>query len=85
MTDGEIEILNEIMEIATARLFAVCCKTDDLPLTTLASMAHEQMTLQRRSWSFIDHELVWTVLFGWVPDILKQRKEVTGEVLVHLR
>lgn len=77
MTDGESEILNEIMKIDMARLFAVWCKIDDLPLTSVVSVSHECFLIQRRSWSFINNELTWAILFGWVPDILKPRKEVS--------
>lgn len=82
MTDGESEILNEVFTISTARLFAVWCKMDDLPLTTPASMAHEPMTIQRSPWSFIDNELTWALLFGWVPDVLKPRKGVNDGYLL---
>ena len=84
----EQHVLNRIFTIPVARWMAVMSKRWDIPYQSLAGMLHEQHVLNGGrtisvmghtavvddwDWSFIDNELTWTLLFGWVPTYIQQK------------
>lgn len=80
------DLMNAICRIPVAREFMVVSKRDDIPLHAHAMMGHESLHIdnaRQRSYKGMnlvinDYEsasspVTWALLFGWVPDCLKEK------------
>lgn len=74
--------MNAVCRIPVAREFLVVSKWHDIPLHSHAMMAHETLHLDNarqgkhcviNDYNTANNPVTWALLFGWVPDCLKEK------------